>query len=264
MMTTPSASSRRTNSGSRRARRSAALMRSPQRLGHGPGCVQAVPDADVEAAQARLRRASAARPSAGVVEPLARRHAVGPHPTGTDRCAGVGGLVAQQVDMAGQQVAQRRRGALVRHGFHADADALLQQQAAQVRRRALTGIGQVDPPLVGAQPVEQFGKIAGRQRRATDQRHRHLGDHAEKLEIVQRAELQAAVQRRRGRDADVRQQQRVAVGARLGDPRRGQRSAGTGHILDQRSAGRAAGAAPRPGRAPACRSVRRRRTAPPA
>jgi hypothetical protein len=112
------------------------------------------------------------------------------------------------------------------------SDGLLEQQAAQVRRGTQAGIGQVDLALVGVDPLAQFGVVAGRQAGLADQGHRHVVDHAEVLEVVQRLVGQVAVQRRRGGHADVVQQEGVAVGGRLGHLGRTQRAAGTAHVLD--------------------------------
>jgi hypothetical protein len=79
---------------------------------------------------------------------------------GGDLAGGVGGLVAHDVHLAAEQVVHRRCRALVGHGGHVDLQALLQQQAAQVRCGAQAGIGQVDLALVGFQPGHQFGVVA--------------------------------------------------------------------------------------------------------
>ncbi len=67
------------------------------------GGVHAVPDGHVEVLQARL--ASVGRSSsAGVVEAFGGGHSVGLDLLAFDLAGGVGGLVAQQVDLAADQV----------------------------------------------------------------------------------------------------------------------------------------------------------------
>src|SRR6218665_813913 len=58
-----------------------------------------------------------------------------------DRRAGLRGLVAQQVSLPAQQVVHRRACAFVGHGGQLDADLAHEQQAAQVRDGAQSGIG---------------------------------------------------------------------------------------------------------------------------
>jgi hypothetical protein len=141
-------------------------------------------------------------------------------------------LVAHDVDLAAQQVVHGRRGALVGHGRHVDLHGRLEQQAAQVRGRADARIGQVDLALVGLHPLGKLGVVVGRQVGPADQRHRHFVDHAEVFEVVQRLVGQRAVQRRCAGDADVVQQQRVAIRRGLGDLVGAQRAADAADVLD--------------------------------
>ena len=174
------------------------------------GGVQTVPDGDLEVLEAHFlqcwqileRRCAQA---------LAGGHGIGLHLLGCDLRGGVGGLVAQQVDLVAHQIGNRRRRTLVRHGRHFGLDGALQHQAAQVGSGTDTGICQVDLALVLAGPVLDFSEVLGGQRGAADQGHGHVVDDAGVLKVVQHVELQLAVQRRNGGHANVRQQQRVAI-----------------------------------------------------
>jgi hypothetical protein len=108
---------------------------------------------------------------------------------------------------------------------------VLWNEAAQVRRRSEAGVGEVDLALVGLEPLQELGVGVRRQRRLADQRHRHLVDHAEVLEVFQRLVLQVAVQRGRGGDAGVGQQQGVAIRCRLRHLGGTQRAAGAADVL---------------------------------
>ena len=164
MMTAPSASSRLMKSGSFSAARNARVELVGHRLRRSLRRVQAVPDRHVEALHPDSSSVGRFF-SAGVVSRLRRGHRVGLDLAGLDLPGRVGRLVAHQVDLAADQVGHRRGRALVRNGRHLDLDRALEQQAAQVRRRAEAGVGEVDLALVGLDPARQLGIVVRRQRR---------------------------------------------------------------------------------------------------
>ena len=199
--------------------------------GRSLGRVQAVPDRDLEVLETgflhgrqilQCRRCQALARGDGISLDFLR----------LDLAARIGGLVAHQVDLAADQVGHGRSGALVGNRCHIHLERAHDQQAAQMRGRAQARVGQVDLALVGVEPGTQFGEIVRRQRGAADQRHRHVVDHADILEVIQRLERQVAIQRRRGGHADVVQQHRIAVSGGLGHLVGADRAARAGCVVD--------------------------------
>ena len=81
---------------------------------------------------------------------------------------------------------------------------------------------------VGDEALEIFR----REIRLADDRHRHVGDQADRLKAFDRIVGQGLVEADAGRLADVTEQDRVAVRFRLGDAGRADRSAGAADIHD--------------------------------
>jgi hypothetical protein len=198
------------------------------RRGRGPRRIEPVPHAHLEARQPALRgrRQVGQRGNA-----VGRGHREAADRAGTDLLGRVGGLVAHQVDRARHQVVHRRAGAAVGHRGHARVHRLHQQQPAQVAGGADAGIGVVQRLAAAADQRHQFGQVARLDVAARDQRHRHLGHQAERLEAVDRVVGQPAVQRRDRRHADMVQQDGVAIGPRIRDTLGPQRAARTADIL---------------------------------
>lgn len=142
------------------------------------------------------------------------------------------GLVAQQVDLATQQVGHRRTRTLVRYRGHLGTDGRLEQQPAQVRDRAQARVRQRDHVFVRADVGEQFMEVFGREVLAGEQRHGHVDDLAEILEVLQRIEAQLAVERRRSSHPHVVDEQRVAVGPGARDTRGSDGAARADGVLD--------------------------------
>jgi hypothetical protein len=91
------------------------------------------------------------------------------------------------------------------------------------------GVGDVLALLL--QPDEQLADILGLQPGLADDGHRHVGDAADGVEILQDVVLQVVVERWRGGLADVPDGQRVAVGRRLGDAGHADGAAGAADVF---------------------------------
>ena len=107
-----------------------------------------------------------------------------------------------------------------------------------MRRRAEARVGERHLVLVLLHVLDQRLEIVRRQVLLRDERHRHVDDLADVLEVLERLERQRAVERRRRRHADMREQQRVAVGARVFQLRRGDRARPRRERSRRRSSGR--------------------------
>ena len=198
------------------------------------GRVQTMPDGELETLEAHLLQGRI------VLEQLVVGHRLGGgnrerlYAAGFDLLHGVGGLVAHDVHLAAQQGIHGRSGTAIRdrgHGFRG-VDRRLPHQAAQMRRRAQTGVRDVELAGIGPDIGFEVAVGVGRQLGLADQRHRHLGDQAQELEVFQRLVLDVLVQGRRRRHANVVQQQGVAVRCcprNLGSAYRATRAGGVFH-----------------------------------
>ncbi len=179
--------------------------------GRALGCIEAVPDGDLEVLHAGLgQRGQVLERGRG--EALVGGDRIGLDLLGLDLRGGVGRLVAQQIDLAADQVGDGRGRALVGDGGHLDLERVLVEQAAQVRGGAQAGVAQVDLALVLLDPGREFLVVVGGQRGAADERHGHVVHDAQVLEVGGHVERQLAVERRHRGHGDVVEQQGVAVG----------------------------------------------------
>ena len=121
--------------------------------------VEPVPHADLDVRPALL---GGGREVGQRLDRLRRRDGVRLDVAGLDLRGRVGGLVAHEVDLAADEVGQRRAGAVVRHLGEVDAELLLDEQAAQVGGGADAGVGEGD--LVGV--LLDVGRRAPRASRA--------------------------------------------------------------------------------------------------
>ena len=142
--------------------------------------VEPVPDADLEVGQAGL---GGGRQVGQRRQPLRRRDRVGLHLAALDLAGGVGGLVAHEVDLAAEQIGHRRPGALVGHGGELGVDRVHEQHAAQVRGRADPGIGVGHRVRVRLHVVDELGEGRRLEVLPRDDRHRHVGDEADRREV---------------------------------------------------------------------------------
>ena len=132
-------------------------------------------------------------------------------------------LLGHVVDAAGDQVLHRRAGAAIRDVRDLGAHGDVEQHGADMRAGAGAGRAVLHLALVGLGEGDEFGERLRREIRARDQDARRVRMQHHVLEIggavVERALVERLVD---GEDRAARQQQRVAVGRRLGDalPRR--------------------------------------------
>ena len=133
-----------------------------------------------------------------------------------------------------EQVAHRGRGAAIGHMHDVDAGPDLQQFPGQVRGRAAAGRRIVE--LAGAclREGDELLQRTHRQGRMRDQDVRHAAHERHRGEALHRVERYLAVQRRVHRQLCAgREQQRVAVGCRLGHEFGRDVAASPGAVLDQ-------------------------------
>ena len=136
------------------------------------------------------------------------------------------------VDLATEQVADRRRRALVGHIQDIQPGHHLHALAGHVQRRAQRAdrhrvLARMRPDL-----FDEGGHVLSGEVLARHQHAGHPGQHADGCEVADRVEGQLAVQRGVDRKAREGDQQRVAVGRALGDVVGGDVTAGAGTVLD--------------------------------
>ena len=85
---------------------------------------------------------------------------------------------------------------------------------------------------VGAQPGHELRDVVRRQRRLPDDRHRHVGDAADAVEIVHHVVFQVVVEGRRRGMRDVPDGDGVAIGRGARDAGHADRAAGAAGIVD--------------------------------
>ena len=134
--------------------------------------------------------------------------------------------------MTGDEIVHHLRAAAIGHPCQRLADRIHEQHAAKMRRRAAPGMAEGDLLALGLQVRHQFAQIPGRIVRAADQRHRDIGDEPDRGQILDRVEGQLLIEGRRGREAGMHQQNRVAVGRCLRDASGADRAAGAERVLD--------------------------------
>ncbi len=150
-----------------------------------------------------------------------------------DRVHRGGGLVAHQVELAAEEIVHGRTGATVGDRGQLGAERLQEQEPAKVGGRADAGVGVGCRHALLLRPGEQLRDGARRQAGLADDRHRHIGDAADRIEVVDHVVPQVVVERGRGGVGDVPDRQRVAVGRGLRDPGHADGAAGAAQILDQ-------------------------------
>ena len=197
------------------------------------GRPQAVPHRDMQAGQARFidgRHLGRRR------QPLLGRDGKRLDGAGAQLRQHVRGLVEHDVDLAGQKIAHRRRGAAIGHELEARVGQLLEEDAGDVPRGAdAAGAGR-RLVGVGLQPGDQALHVVGRQVLAAHDQHRASDDQGDRREVGEQVVLQGvggAVQHVVAPLADA---QRVAVGRRARDLADADRAAGARHVVDQHGA----------------------------
>ena len=170
--------------------------------------------------QARLRRHAFVAAHAQCLE-LACAHVGQP-----GACA-----VEHHLDPAAQHVDHARRAALVVDGRDLDAGRLREHLAGQVLGRAHAVRGPVHLARVGLGIGDELGHRVGRKLFRSHQDVGHLGDQRDGRDLPGIEGRALDGQRCDRRGAGCRQQQRVAVGGRLGHHVGTQRGAGAGAVL---------------------------------
>ena len=141
-------------------------------------------------------------------------------PSASSGSTGVGSREHHR-NVAGDQIGQRRRVAAIRHVQHVDAGHGLEQLEAQVLRRAGPGRAVGELPGLRLGELDEVGDAVHRQRRIDHQHEGRVGDERDRREILRRIVGQVLVQRHvDGERRAGAEQERVAVGRRLGDRRR--------------------------------------------
>jgi len=101
-----------------------------------------------------------------------------------------------------------------------------------VRGRTQASVGKIELATVGANVVFKVPVGVGGQLGAAQQRHGHVVDHAQVLEIFERVVLQLAVQAGRGGHADVPHQDGVTIRRRTCDLGGADGAAGACRVVD--------------------------------
>ena len=183
------------------------------RLGRALGGIQAKRDVDLKTFDTGLRncRHIGQLGQAGLTR---RRH--GLDLAGLDRRHRARCLVTQHIDLTAHQIGQSRAGAFVGNLIELHIQSVHHHQAAQVRSRAHTRMGQADFRAIGFDVVDKLLQVFGRKFVARGNQHRATGGAANGLEIVHRVVRQAFVHRRVGGMAHMDHQQGVAIGLGAG------------------------------------------------
>ena len=101
-----------------------------------------------------------------------------------------------------------------------------------MRGRADAGMAVGDLGFLRANPVEKLFDVLGRKSGLGHQRHRHVGDAADMVEIIHDVIFEIFIEGRRGGLRDVPDRDGVAIGRGLGDARHGDRAARAAEVLD--------------------------------
>ena len=88
----------------------------------------------------------------------------------------------QQVHRAGDQVGHRRARAAIRNQLHLLLGQILEQHAADIRRRVL--VDEIDLAAIELHPGHEFGKVVGWKVVLGDHELRIAGDQADRLEVL--------------------------------------------------------------------------------
>ena len=142
-------------------------------------------------------------------------------------------IVELGLHLARHQVGQRRRRAAIGHVGHLELLPEHQQFHRDVRQRAVAGRGDVDLVGVLAGVVDEALEARDRQRRMRHQQHRHLAHVRHRPQILFGVVRHGRAERRVDRVVGRREQERVAVGRRLGDDVAGDDAARAGLVVDQ-------------------------------
>ncbi len=145
--------------------------------------------------------------------------------------------VEHHVERAGDEVLQRLPGAAIGHHREGGADRLLEQQAADMARRADAGIALRDLALIGLEVGDELLQIVRRRRLLADDEKRLRRDQADRLEVVEQVVLERIDGAGRDVGAPLADADRVAVGRRASDAADADGAAGAGRVLhDDRNA----------------------------
>ena len=101
------------------------------------------------------------------------------------------------------QIVHGRAGAAIADTRHLHPELLHQHQRAQMRGRADAGMAVGDLDLLRAYPVEQLVDVLGGNGGLGHQRHGHVGDAADVVEVVHDVIFEIVVEGRRGGLGDV-------------------------------------------------------------
>ena len=149
--------------------------------------------------------------------------------------------VEHQVDLAGDQVLQRRPRAAVRDVGDEGLRLQLEQLAREVVRGAIAGRGVVELAGVLAHQLEEALQVGrGDALRVDDDDLRHARDQADRDEIVLDRVVELGVHRGRDRVMHRAHEERVAVGRRLGGDAGADCAAGAAAVVDDHLASKRA------------------------
>ncbi len=144
----------------------------------------------------------------------------------------VGGLVAQEVDLAADEIVHGRAGAAIGNLGDLHAEDRLDQHVAQVRAGAGAGTAHRHLLLVGANVVQRFLDVVGSETLLAVEDERAAVDEADAGKCFGRFVGELGIERRAGCKRQMVDHQRVAVRLGLGDASRTGRAAGTERIFD--------------------------------
>ena len=115
------------------------------------------------------------------------------------------------IGVAGDQVRELRAGALVRHVHHVDSGRHLQHLEGEMAGAAVAGGAVTELARVRLGQCDEFGEILRRHLGTHREDHRHLGQQADRLEVL--VGIRQLVEHRgvHGQRADVAEDDRVAV-----------------------------------------------------
>ncbi len=142
------------------------------------------------------------------------------------------GRVEQDVDVAGDEIGGGLPGAAIGDHRELGADRLLEQQSADMARRADAGIALAHLVGVGLQVGDEFLQVGRGRRLLGHDQERLRGDQRDRLEVLHQIELQIIDRAARDVGAPLADRKRVAVGRRTRDAADADRAARAGGVLD--------------------------------
>ncbi len=144
--------------------------------------------------------------------------------------AGTG--IKHELNLAGEQVAQRGRRALVGHMDGVELAGPLEHLGGDMRGAAVSGRAKAELAGICAQIADELGERPGRHRRVDQQEHPHQGHRGHRRQILLRVVRHLAVQEGvDGNGAARGQQEGVAIGGRFGDHVGAHDAVGAGAVI---------------------------------